>query len=119
MKKRSSTSNAMPPASACSLSAVIRTAKALKSKLPAPRTAEASKLPAFGWSPRNGRRYRIHQLRLAIFFRKCELTRLKIRVLPTRVGMVRKENLVSDQQKRSPHARGDGPYFGEQHGGMR
>jgi CRISPR-associated endoribonuclease Cas2 subtype I-E len=60
----------MPPASACSLSAVTRTAKASKSKLPAPRTAEASKLPACGWSPKNGRRHRIHQLRPAIFLRK-------------------------------------------------
>src|ERR1019366_521520 len=108
MRKRSSTSNAMPPALACSLSAVIRTAKASKSKLPALLTAEASKLPAYGWSPRNGRRYRVHQLRQAIFLRKFKLTRLKFRVLPTRVGMVRQRSHLVAKFLRSPHARGDG-----------
>src|ERR1019366_6355874 len=109
MRKRSSTSNAMPPASACSLSAVIRTAKASKSKLPALLIAEASKLPACGWSPRNGRRHRVRRLRQAIFLRKFKLTRLKFRVLPTRVGMVRTLLATARVMERSPHARGDGP----------
>jgi hypothetical protein len=47
-----------------------------------------------------------------LYPRELDLSRLKARVLPTRVGMVRKPATIESCRESSPHTRGDGPNLG-------